>query len=83
MISTNPAHNLSEAFQHQFTKIPTLVNGFKILIAMEVDPKIENKDLTNDEGIDSFVSELSNAITGVDEAMSFAEVLELFQTMDY
>ncbi|XP_020586892.1 ATPase ASNA1 homolog [Phalaenopsis equestris] len=83
VISTDPAHNLSDAFQQRFTKIPTLVNGFNNLFAMEVDPKVENDDLTNDEGLDSFVSELSNAIPGVDEAMSFAEMLKLVQTMDY
>ncbi|KAK4758605.1 hypothetical protein SAY87_019906 [Trapa incisa] len=35
------------------------------------------------EGMDSLVSELSNAIPGIDEAMSFAEMLKLVQTMDY
>ncbi|KAJ6845724.1 putative ATPase ASNA1-like protein [Iris pallida] len=49
----------------------------------EVDPKVENDDLTDDEGLDGFISELTNAIPGVDEAMSFAEMLKLVQTMDY
>lgn len=83
VISTDPAHNLSDAFQQRFTKIPTLVNGFTNLFAMEVDPKVENDDLTNDDGLDGFISELTNAIPGVDEAMSFAEMLKLVQTMDY
>lgn len=41
-----------------------------------MDPKVENDDLTNDEGMDGFISELTNAIPGVDEAMSFAEMLK-------
>lgn len=84
IISTDPAHNLSDAFQQRFTKIPSLVNGFSNLFAMEVDPKVENDHLMNDEeGFDSFLSDLTNAIPGVDEAMSFAEMLKLVQTMDY
>ncbi|KAF6160436.1 hypothetical protein GIB67_019205 [Kingdonia uniflora] len=83
IISTDPAHNLSDAFQQRFTKTPTLVNGFSNLFAMEVDPNVENDDLPNMEGMDSFLSELANAIPGIDEAMSFAEMLKLVQTMDY
>ncbi|XP_074570819.1 ATPase GET3A-like [Curcuma longa] len=82
VISTDPAHNLSDAFQQRFTKVPTLVNGFSNLYAMEVDPKMEGDDLS-DEGLEGFLSELTNAIPGVDEAMSFAEMLKLVQTMDY
>ncbi|XP_077245696.1 ATPase GET3A-like [Tasmannia lanceolata] len=83
IISTDPAHNLSDAFQQRFTKTPTLVNGFTNLFAMEVDPNVENDDLPNGEGMDSFLSELANSIPGIDEAMSFAEMLKLVQTMDY
>ncbi|KAL6601729.1 hypothetical protein ACP70R_006034 [Stipagrostis hirtigluma subsp. patula] len=82
VISTDPAHNLSDAFQQRFTKFPTLVRGFNNLYAMEIDPKVENDDLAN-EGMEGFLSELTNAIPGVDEAMSFAEMLKLVQTMDY
>ncbi|XVF22647.1 hypothetical protein REPUB_Repub12eG0189400 [Reevesia pubescens] len=83
IISTDPAHNLSDAFQQRFTKTPTLVNGFNNLYAMEVDPNVENEDVGGPEGMDSLFSELANAIPGIDEAMSFAEMLKLVQTMDY
>lgn len=83
IISTDPAHNLSDAFQQRFTKTPTLVNGFTNLYAMEVDPTVENEDMGGAEGMDSLFSDLANAIPGIDEAMSFAEMLKLVQTMDY
>ncbi|KAL8162531.1 hypothetical protein V2J09_014020 [Rumex salicifolius] len=83
IISTDPAHNLSDAFQQRFTKAPTLVTGFTNLYAMEVDPTLENEDLPGADGAENLVSELANAIPGIDEAMSFAEMLKLVQTMDY
>ncbi|XP_027115045.1 ATPase GET3A-like [Coffea arabica] len=83
IISTDPAHNLSDAFQQKFTKNPILVNGFSNLYAMEVDPTVENEETASSDGMDGFLSDLANAIPGIDEAMSFAEMLKLVQTMDY
>ncbi|CAN6566260.1 hypothetical protein C1H46_041308 [Malus baccata] len=83
IISTDPAHNLSDAFQQKFTKTPTLVNGFTNLYAMEVDPTVEHEDMSGSDGMDNLFSDLANAIPGIDEAMSFAEMLKLVQTMDY
>ncbi|KAL1540135.1 ATPase get3a [Salvia divinorum] len=83
IISTDPAHNLSDAFQQRFTKTPTLVSGFTNLYAMEVDPNVENEENLSSDGTDGFMSDLTNSIPGIDEAMSFGEMLKLVQTMDY
>lgn len=84
IISTDPAHNLSDAFRQKFGGVPTLINGFTNLFAMEVDPNAKQHGLTAlDDGSGGFLADITGAIPGIDEAMSFAEVLKQVQTLDY
>ncbi|RKP04207.1 hypothetical protein CXG81DRAFT_23162 [Caulochytrium protostelioides] len=85
LISTDPAHNLSDAFGQKFHKDPSLVKGFDNLYAMEIDPNGSIKEMieNSDAGMGSQMQDLAFAIPGVDEAMSFAEVMKLVKSMDY
>lgn len=73
------SHSLhcSDAFGQKFGKVPTLVDGFTNLYAMEIDPakEADEKELFNEETF-GFIKELAMSIPGIDEAMAFAEVMK-------
>ena len=99
VVSTDPAHNLSDAFAQKFDKEPTLVNGFDNLYCMEIEASssIESfkqqmvaaeGEAVGDEGgsaggMQGFMMDMAASIPGIDEAMSFAELMKMVQSMDY
>ncbi|KAH6697384.1 arsenical pump-driving ATPase [Plectosphaerella plurivora] len=93
LISTDPAHNLSDAFNQKFGKDARLVDGFDNLSAMEIDPNGSMQDLLAGQGaeemdamgggIGGMMQDLAFAIPGIDEAMSFAEILKQVKSMSY
>ncbi|GAB7334141.1 hypothetical protein MBLNU13_g06212t1 [Cladosporium sp. NU13] len=95
LISTDPAHNLSDAFGVKFGKDARPVPGVENLAAMEIDPNGSIQDLISAGGDDAqeamqglggvgnMFQDMAFSIPGVDEAMSFAEVLKQVKGMEY
>ncbi|MCJ1310987.1 Golgi to ER traffic- protein [Agyrium rufum] len=95
LISTDPAHNLSDAFAQKFGKEARLIDGFTNLSAMEIDPNGSIQDLLKEggegaeemmnasQGMGGVMQDLAFSIPGVDEAMSFAEVLKQVKSLSY
>lgn len=95
IVSTDPAHNLSDAFCQKIGREPTPINGFDNLSAMEIDANddmekmqqqmVESANAGSEEesGISALMAELTSSIPGIDEAMSFSELMKQVQSLDY
>lgn len=85
LISTDPAHNLSDAFCQKFGKDARKVDGLQNLLCMEIDPDAAMTDLQNqaqqynndpNDPLKSMMTDMTGSIPGIDEALSFMEVLK-------
>lgn len=97
LVSLDPAHNLSDAFNQKFGPEPTRVNGFSNLDAMEVEPPEASavagppstgEPLLMPDGsavpeIPPEIAELATAIPGIDEAMAFGALIRSVTEMKY
>lgn len=89
LLSTDPAHNLSDCLRQKVTSSPTVVDGFDNLFAMEIDASINetlgfqlSKNQDNG-GFQKMIKDLMGTFPGVDEAMGFAELMRSVQSMPY
>jgi arsenite-transporting ATPase len=96
LISTDPAHNVSDAFQQEFGSTPIAVKNCSVLDeagivleCMEVDPEAvmqkefgEVTDGLQDEMVKDFRQWITS-VPGIDEAMALAEVLALVDSGEY
>lgn len=95
IVSTDPAHNLSDAFCQKVGREPTPIRGFDNLSAMEIDANDDMEKMQqavveagasspdDDSGLNNLMAELTSSIPGIDEAMSFSELMKQVQNMDY
>ena len=97
VVSTDPAHNLSDAFGQKFGREPIKVNGFDNLFCMEVDSSGDQEwealeaaqaaqGVATDgleSGVGSIMKDLMTSVPGIDEAMAFAELMKMVQEMNY
>jgi arsenite-transporting ATPase len=92
IVSTDPAHNLSDAFCQKIGREPTPIQGFDNLSAMEIDANNDMEDMQrnmadqgtdDDGGLNAMMSELTSSIPGIDEAMSFSELMKQVQGLDF
>lgn len=93
IISTDPAHNLSDAFNQQIGPYPTKIAGHDNLYGCEIDPKTNSPDNLNslnsilgfspDSNTISLFNELTTSIPGIDEAMCLAYIMKEVKELDF
>ena len=88
LISTDPAHNLSDAFGQKFNNEPTLVKGFTNLFGMEIDTDFSDTNLFGGDdadaaGMSGMLKELTSSIPGIDEAVGFSQLLKTVDSMQH
>lgn len=93
IISTDPAHNLSDSFNQKLGSSPTKINGFDNLYGCEIDPKSNQEDNSGklndilgyspDSNTMGLFNELTTSIPGIDEAMCLGYIMKVVKNLDF
>jgi arsenite-transporting ATPase len=79
---------LSDAFCQKIGREPTPIHGFTNLSAMEIDASQQaasevESDVDDNDMFGQMFNDLQNNIPGIDEAMSFSELMKQVQQLDF
>jgi arsenite-transporting ATPase len=95
IISTDPAHSLSDSFMQQIGNKITSISGANNLFALEINPKeimaqsgkqLDEMTIPGSEMLSQFgLSEMQDVTTfpGMDEAMAFMKMIEYMESKEY
>ncbi|KAK2948921.1 Get3/AsnA [Blattamonas nauphoetae] len=76
LVSTDPAHSISDAFDQRFTEEPTQVEGIQNLFAMEIKISQNNSYDTLRPEVGSMLNRVLQSVPGIDETMTLSLLLE-------
>ena len=88
IISTDPAHNLSDSFGQKFANKPVLVNGYENLYCMEYENQSYTDDIDMDLIKDDFkkygaINDLFKNMPGIEDAFGYIALIKKTLKMDY
>jgi arsenite-transporting ATPase len=96
LLSTDPAHSLSDAFRLEFSGEPTVIPGIPNLSVMEVNPETTLQTeiaqwakLAAESGFDEIVSNVQefqewlSGVPGIDEATALSNVIGYVESGEY
>ena len=84
IISTDPAHSLSDIFSQKFTHYPNIVSGYTNLYCMEYDTTHYDDKLNIDTNSQySVITNLFKNIPGIDDALGYISLMKNVLEMNY
>lgn len=93
IISTDPAHNLSDSFNQKLGSTPTKISGINNLYGCEIeavkptDKETESLNqilgVNSDPGTTNILNDLMTSVPGIDEAMSLGYIMKIVKELDF